>query len=558
MADAYTDPDLLKSLCQMHSRIKGQKSTYLPMWQEIGDRLLPDSSNIIREYMPGGKRTQWMFDATAPLALKKYADAKESMICPATARWHGLQDHNEDLNKLPEVMEYYEQVTDILFKVRYSKGTNFTQQVNECFINEGAYGNASLYVDDVLGKGIRYRSLHIKEIFFAENFAGNVDLFHREFKMSVRQAYQRFDGNLPPPLMAAYARGDYFTEYTYVHCVAPNPDFKENAKGTDGLRYLSHYICWDHPWLCRTGMGYRSFPYPTARFMTVPGDVYARGPASLVLPDIKQLNEMEKVQLRQAQLAADPPVLLPEDGNLSGFNMQPGALVWGGTNSDGKPMAIPFQAGGNFQVNDEAQQKKRQVIQEAFYITLFQILVQTPEMTATEAMLRAQEKAQLLMPSMGRTQSEFMTGIVDRELEILETAGELPPKPEALLHESGGLKIDYVSPLNKAQQAEDGMAIMNTMKAGAEVAQFDPQAIKVFKSSDILRKLGKINGMPVELMYTKDEMDQIKQADAQQAQMANLLQAAPLAGAAAKDFATAQATIGQTQPSQAAPLPGGA
>lgn len=552
--------DRLPDLQAMHSRMKQKKSTYLPMWQEMADRCLPDSSNILRESMPGGKRTQLMFDATAPLAIKKYADAVESMTCPATAKWHGLQDENEDLNEIPEVNEYYQKTTTKLFQQRYKRGTNFTQQMNEGFVNHGLYGNDSIYVDDCLGKGMRYRSMHIREMFFAENFQGNVDMFDREFKYTNKQAVEGFQGNVPGPVMAAYDRGDYFTEQTYVHMVAPNSDYIPGASGTRGLKFLSHYLCWDYPWICRTGWGYKAFPYPTGRFMTVPGEIYARGPASLVLPDIKQLNEMEKVSLRQAQLAGDPIVLLPLDGNLSGFNMQPGALVWGGVNSDGKPLAHPFNTAANFQVQAEVQENKRKVVQEAFYITLFQILVQTPEMTATEALLRAQEKAQLLMPSMGRLQSEFMAGIIERELEILEAAGMLPPKPDVLLQYSHGMKPEYTSPLNQAQQAGEGVAIMNTVKGFAEIQQLDPESPNIMKTEEVKRRLAKINGMPMDLIFSPDEIAKQKQQALQTKQMANVVQIAPQMAAAAKDFSQAQATAGQGAPPQTAPvvMPGAA
>lgn len=544
----------LQDLMQQHSKMIQKKATFLPMWQELADRCDPDNSDIYRTYMPGGKRTQWMFDATAPLALKKYQDAVESITCPATSRWHAMEDQNDDLNKIPEVQEYYQSLTNKLFKMRYKEGTNFTQQMNECFGNHGLYGNASCYVDDYLGKGSRYRSLHIKEIFFAENFGGNVDMFHRQFKYTNRQAVQRFQGNVPPPVQAAYDRGDYFTEQTYVHIVCPNEDYKQGANGQRGLKFISHYLCWDYPYICRTGWGYRSFPYPTARFRTVSGDIYARGPASLVLPDIKQVNEMEKVTLRQAQMAGDPIVLLPLDGNLSGFNMQPGALVWGGMSADGKKLAEPFNTAANFIVQKEVQEAKRAIINEAFYINLFQILVQTPEMTATEALLRAQEKAQLLMPPMGRIQSEFMAAIISREVEILEAAGEMPPKPDVIKFHSHGLKPDYTSPLNLAQQAQEGVAIMNTIKGHAELKEFDPSMPILVNTEKAARELARINGMPLDLLYSDEELSQMKQASQQQQNLTNLVQAAPQMGAAAKDFAAAQSQQGQGAPPQTAPV----
>lgn len=515
------------------------------MWQEIADRLLPDQSNILRAYSPGGKRTQWMFDATAPLALQKYAAAMESMLTPRTQKWHGLRARDEELNDIPEVQEYYEQLTDLLFKVRYAPNANFAQQSNECYIGNGAYGNSALFIDDLLGKGIRYRSLHIAELFFAENFQGIVDIVHRQFKMSLKQAHERFvesgNGTLPPHLLKLFNEGkDLLTEFTFIHCVHPNKDYVRGAMGPRGLRYTSTYICWDEPYICRNGNGYRAFPYAISRHLSIAGDVYARGPASLVLPDIKQLNQMEKVNLRQGQLSADPALLMYEDGNLAGFNVQPGAFIWGGINGDGKEMVKPLATGANFQVSLEMQEAKRKVIQDAFLVTLFQILIQTPEMTATEAMLRAQEKGQLLAPTMGRQQSEFLGPIIERELEILHYAGELPPPPKILAERGIEFEVEYVSPLNRAQQAEEGVGIMNTLQGFGVLAQFDKSIISMVKADDTARRLAQINGMPTKLLLTDDEMKAQKQQQAQQEQLQSLLAAAPQAASAAKDFASAQ------------------
>lgn len=560
---AAPNSDKLAYYINLHNRLDQQRRFYLPMWQEIADRLLPDQSNILRIYSPGGKRTQWMFDSTAPLALQKYAAAMESMLTPRTQRWHGLRARDEELNEIPEVQEYFDELTDILFKVRYAPLANFAQQTNECYIGNGAYGNAALFVDDLYGRGIRYRSLHIAELFFAENFQGIVDVVHRQFKMSLKQAYERFvesgDGTLPPHLIELYNKGkDLLTEFTFIHCVHPNPDYKKGAIGLKGMKYTSTYICWDEPYICRDGNGYRAFPYAISRHLSVAGDVYARGPASLVLPDIKQLNEMEKVNIRQAQLAADPSLLMYEDGNLSGFNVQPGAFIWGGVNADGKPMVQPLQTGANFQVSLEMQDGKRKVVQDAFLVTLFQILIQNPEMTATEALLRAQEKGQLLAPTMGRQQSEFQGPIIERELEILDAAGMLPQPPSVLAERGVQYEVEYTSPLNRAQQSEEGVGIMNTLNAAAAVAQVDQGALVVFqgKGPEIIRRIARINGMHTKLLNTEDEALQKQEQAQQAAQMERLLQAAPIAAGAAKDFASAQQMSAPTPQSEPMVLPG--
>lgn len=546
----------LQDRIDLHSKLKAQRSIYEPMWQEIGDRVLPDSSTILRQYSPGGKRTQFMFDATAPLALQKYGAVMESMVIPRTQTWHDIVARDPKLNDNPEVQIYCEAVRDILFEVRYKSQSNYAEQAFQCFVQQGAYGSGALFIDDIEGVGIGYRALHVSELYYAENFMGRVDVVHREFKYSARQAKQRFldrGGSLPPGVMRAVEK-DPLKEFTFIHCVYPNDMWRGDKMGSNSLKFDSMYICLDEPWICREGKGYRTFPYAFSRGLSVPGDVYTRGPTSLVLPDIKQLNEFEKTILRQAQLAVDPPILLPEDGGLQGFNMQPGALVWGGTAADGTRLAQPFETSGNVQIGFDAQQAKREVINSAYLINLFQILVQEPQMTATQAMLRAQEKGQLLAPTMGRQQSEFIGPTIEREVEILDTAGALPQMP-IVLQRAGGhaaLVIEYSSPFDRAQKADEGVAIMNTLESFGVIAQFDPTVQMLVKGQDSAREIAKINGMGAKLLYTPDEMAAKAQALAKQQQMQQLLAAAPQAASAAKDFASAQ-SMSAASPNQAAP-----
>lgn len=541
---------------QFHSKLEEQKNIYLPMWQEIFDRVLPDAATILKQYSPGGKRTQLMFDATAPLALQKYGAVMESMVVPRTQKWHGLKPRDPMLADNTEVQQYCEKVVNILFDVRYRYESNYAEQAFQCFINQGAVGNGALFIDDMEGVGVRYRALHPSELFYAENFVGKIDIVHRKFKYTARQAKQRFldrGGSLPPGVLLA-AEKNPLQEFTFIHCVYPNDMWRPGQYGSNSMKYESMYICLDEPWICREGSGYRTFPYVFSRGTSVPGDVYARGPASLVLPDIKQLNEIEKTLLRQAQLAIDPPILLYEDGALQGFNMQPGALMWGGLNSDGQELSKPFETHGNIQIGFDQQQQKREVINNAFLINLFQILVQEPEMTATQAMLRAQEKGMLLAPTMGRQQSEFTGPTITRELEILETGGALPPMPQILIDAGGhaALVVEYSSPFDRAQQADEGVAIMQTVQSAAILAQLDPTVPTMIKSQDSLRSIAKINGMPSMLLFSEDEMKAKQMQQAKQAQLQNILQAAPIAASSAKDFAAAQA-MQASSPNQGAP-----
>jgi hypothetical protein len=169
------------------------------------------------------------------------------------------------------------------------------------------------------------------------------------------------------------------------------------------------------------------------------------------------------------------------------------------------------QRRGDIAIGDEMIERRQKAINEAFLVTLTQVLVAIPRMTAAEAMLRSQEKARLLAPTMGRQQSEFLGPMVERELDLLDQMGWLPPMP-AVLKEAGGLvDVEYTSPLNKAQRAEEGLAIVRTIESATTLAQVDPTIMFNFDGDAIVRELAEINGVPEKLLRPVAEVLRMKE-----------------------------------------------
>lgn len=509
-------------------------------WREIAERILPRSNHFRVNRNPGDKMTEKIFDATANLALERFAAAMESMLTPRTQRWHTLRTMDDDLNQVPEVKEYLDKVTSILFNVRYSPKANFASQAYEGYMSLGAFGTGGIFIDDSVGRGIRYRTVHLSEMFIAENFQGVIDTVHRRFKMTARQMAQKFGQDKLSPGQKAALEKNAEQEFDVIHSVAPNDDLKHGLKNYKGMPFYSCYVNIDGRTILSEG-GYRAFPYAIGRYVTAPKEIYGRSPAMTVLPDVKMLNEMSKTVIRAAHKVIDPPLLLQEDGALQAFDLRPGALNFGGVNDQGQQVVHPLTTNARVDIGLEMMDQRRQIINDAFLVTLFQILVDSPQMTATEAMLRAQEKGALLAPTMGRQQSEMLGPLIEREIDILAHAGVLPPMPDALIEAGGVVEIQYVSPLNRAQRAEEGVAILRTLEAITPMAQVDPGVLDVFDSVAIARELADINGVPAKVLRSPEQVAAMKEQAAQAAQAQQLLQAVPVATGAAKDMAQTQA-----------------
>jgi hypothetical protein len=529
------------------SQLENNRSTFEAHWKEIAERILPRQDDFMgHRGMEGEKRTEKIFDSTAVLALDRAASAIDSLITPGTQIYHRLSPEDESLEDDHIVKLYLDEVNKLLFKVRYRPMANFASQAHECYVSLMAFGTLGIFIDDVMGSGIRYKSMPLSELFIAENQYGMVDFVHRKFPLTARAAIQKFGTQLPEKILKA-AEKEPFLKFDFIHCVKPNQNIQHRRKDFRGMPISSCYVSVEGKKLMSEG-GYRTMPYAVSRHVTAPRETYGRSPAMQVLPDIKMLNEMEKTIMRAAHKIVDPPLLAYGDGILSAFNARPNAINYGGVDEQGRQLVHPLKTGSNLPIALEMTEQKRKLINDAFYVTLFQILVQNPQMTATEALIRAQEKGQLLAPTVGRQQSEFLGPTIERELDILSAAGVLPPMPDKLKRVGGGVKAVYTSPLSRLRRAEDGVAIMRTIEAIGPIANVKPEVMDIFDDDALVRELAEINGVPTKILRTPDIVLAIREGRKQQQEQASLLEGAGTAASAAKNMAQAAQAASFIQP----------
>lgn len=548
MADIPQDPlnqplksdesrrELSGQLLKEFAVLEGKRGVWEKHWEEASQIVLPYYSTSFYSQgntVPGQKRDSQQFDVTANTALWRFAAAMESMLTPASSKWHKLRHPDPAVMKNRDAQLWFDTVNDYMFHYRYAPRSGFQANQHDGYVSIGAFGTSGMFVDayhDPVNpnvRGLRYRNIHLGELFFAANHQGQVDKAYRRFKMSWRQIMQKWGMDAIPEQMRSAAKDKPETEVTMVHVIKPNADFDPNRIDVKGMRYLSYYIIKDTSTLMETS-GYRTWPLPTARYLTAPGELYGRGPAMNVLASIKVLNEMKKTILKQGHRIVDPVLLAHDDGILDGFSLKPGAINAGGVNADGRPLvhALPT---GNLAVGQELMQDERQAINDAFLVTLFQILVDTPQMTATEVLERAREKGALLSPTMGRFQHESLGPMIEREFDLLMWQGLIPPPPPAIVEAGASYIVEYDAPLNRSMRSEEAAGIIRTMQISAELAAQtgDPSVMDSFNTDVIVQEVAQIQGAPFRFMRSPDEIAAIRQGRQQAKAEDQLVQSLP-------------------------------
>ncbi|HDR9337707.1 portal protein [Burkholderia multivorans] len=537
------DAKLLQALNADHGRMKEKRQSYEATWNDVIDFLMPRLDKFGQLPRPdsekGRERSQRMFDSTAPLALRNFVAAMDSMITPATQLWHRLKAGNDVLNENAAVKAYLQEVVRVLFAVRYRWQGGFVTQMGATYQSVGLFGPGALMIEHDVGQGIVYRNVPMQRLWFAENNAGIIDKTHVQWGLTLRQAAQRFGReNLSPSMQSALER-DPEKSAIFYHIVEPRADRDPRKLDGRNMRFGSYWLDEGRDRIIQNS-GFRTFPFAIGRFYVGTGDAYGGSPACDAMPDTRMVNDMAKTNIRGAQKLVDPPLLASEDGSLEGFDLRSGSLNWGGLDEKGNEMVKPLLMGKQAQIGIEFTQDTRQTINQWFYVTLFQILVDSGDMTATEVLQRAQEKGVLLAPTLGRTQSELLGPLIERELDILAEAAQLPEMPRELINAGANVEIEYDSPLNKAMRAGESAATLQWLQQLGVVAQFDPRAMKAPNGLRIARMLADAGGVPVEAMNTDEELQAQEAAEAQAMQVQQALAAAPVAAGAIKDLSDAQ------------------
>ena len=526
--------------------LKRTRGVWESHWEEIAERVLPQSAEFTGERTQGDKRNQKLYDATAALSLQRFAAAVESLLTSRGAKWHTLRSTNIELNKIDEVKAWFDQVEHTMFAQRYSPKANFAGQTHEVYMSLGAFGTGGLFVDQGQMRGCNYRGIHLADLFISEDEHGRIDTVFRQFEVSARQVLRMFeDGDLSDDLRKiAQDRPD--DRVKILHVVMPRTDRDLTKRDRKNQKYFSGYFEIKEKHLSEEG-GFDTFPYIVPRYNTGPREIYGRSPAMTILPDIKMINEMSRTVIRAGQKVVDPPLLVADEGVIFPINSNPGAATFARLDGRNQAPVQPLQTGARVDIGFEMMDQRRRVIQDAFLVTLFSILVETPTMTATEVLQRAQEKGALLAPTIGRQQTEMLGPLIEREFDILDAQGLLPPIPDVLVEAQEEYEIEYVSPLSRAMKAEEGVGILRTLEMVQPIAAVDPGVMDNFDTDEITRILADTNGAPQRILRGDDEVAEMRgQRNQAQALQAGL-NAAPQAADAALKVAQI-ADMGQIAP----------
>lgn len=536
----YDDPRA-ESVCKDYEQRAGVRGVWEDYWDEIADLVDPLMRDRVRPHdsrTPGERLFDRQVDSTATRALPKFASIMDSLLTPKNSMWHRLRPSNRDLLKSRRVKLYFDELTRILFDYRYAPPANFSSNNQLVYRGLGSMGTGTMFIDKLdNGRGLRYKSIHVGQLYPKENHQGIIDNVIRRFTLTAEQLsnHPRWKDGLPADVLKIADTPNKSKEFTIIHRVMPRKDYDPEALDERRMPFESLYALKEHKHLLEAG-GYRSFPYAMTRYDQSPEEVYGRSPAMQVFASIRTLQVQKRITLKQGHRAVDPIILVHDDGQMQNVGLRPGTIINGGISADGRRLIDTLPV-GNPILGEEMMEAEREAIKDAFLIQLFQLLTDTPRMTATEVLERAREKSMLLAPTVGRQESEYLGPMIEREIEVLQAQGIIPELPPELQEADGEYTIVYDSPLSKLARAEEAAGLNNTLQTVLPIVQAtqDPSPLDNFDFDVITRELANNQAVPASWMKSLEAVAAGRQQRAQAQQQAMQMEALPglMQGAAA-------------------------
>lgn len=547
---------IANTLIRWHDRDRNIAKYVLPQTEGF-DRMIQSNptaaADLVATLPIAADRSKDVYDMTSIVAIERLSAGLLSLKTPETATWHDLAAEDEysggdDLSH--EAKTVLERLRDYLFKVRNNPASGFWPAHRAAVRSMCAFGDGWMFTPEAGGPKTpwRYEYLPLSEVFAAVDHTGRPSIMHRPFSMSAVQIVGKWGDKAGAKVLEhANDPKKCHTPFKVMQSVRPRASDRRSGLGVRGSAFESHYILPEEKHHIGEG-GYYEFPFHRYSWSQSGMSARSYGPVDLALGEIKSLQELARNELIAANQHTRPP-LATYGKKIGRLNFNPGFNNQGLISAEGRPLFAPLTAGQRPDFAQAVIEARRNAIRETLYLNLWQILIEQPEKTATEAMIRAQEKGELLGP-VGISLNFGLSTVVDREIMIMQRKGAfdqgMPFEMPEELHDKDVVP-EYTSPLDKLRRMGELMGVQRLAAMAGELFKLTgkKQAVDRLDIDEMLEMAQDILGAPVTTLKDREEGRAADQQQQGMEQLMGLLETMKGGGDAARAVGEGSASLTQ-------------
>ena len=493
-----------------NSRLKSAEARKQTNWEshyrEAMQLFCPNRENFYQT-VKGEKKGIQLYTSTPYIALDKSSNNIHSSYTPPQKKFTelkaGRQIPKENREKATEELQA---VNDALFS--YIFASNFDIAISE-FYKDLVIGTAVMLVQGTRDNPLHFTSIPLDQVSFLEGANGIVDTVFRKSKVAYRNIKATWDDAIISKELQATIDKKPDEEVEIIEGTMPqevtiiNRETKKEEKA-QGFGYFVK-LAKGSSFLVQRELTYN--PWIVARWSTMSGEIWGRGPAIVALNDAKTLNQFVKLHMQGLEITVHPVFTVVDDGiiNVRNISVKAGVVIPVSAN-DGVYGPTIKQLTSNIDMNATQIELARleQSINDQLYTEPLG-RVTLPVKTATEISIRHQELAKRIGSAYGRLNHEFRNPFINACLSVLDATGLI--NMSNFKADGKAIAIESVSPLAQMQSQDEIDNIYRLVEFAVGV--YGPQAASAFLPPDkLLPYIGKETNVPVDVMNSAEAVKQ--------------------------------------------------
>ena len=529
----------IKELKAFVQHLEALREPRLAVWRQLRDTIIPHRGFFPSDTEESRAKLAAALDNynNAPLqSLRRGASGLWSaMTPPGLPWWHlGFGDSNMSsmcLDEVPFAREWLDAVeTVIAAEIRRS---GFYQNIHASNEELIGYGCKMLYVgmEDTRDADGTYEQRVICEYApcgsysVALDSAFELEAVARHIRYTIKELADKFGENKLSDSSRNALEKEPYKLVDVVHVVKRREVRQSGKEDSRNMPVASYFYEEGGEDILDEG-GYREMPYFFTTW-TSGVTLYGHGPGDVALGEIRTLNSLERDLLIGIKKTIDPPMLL-SSAHRKGFKTHAGAKNESGDMS--RESAKPAQEINFMPGLQAASAKANEIAARIDEILLGRVfadpfLEQLPQgVTATAVLAQRQQRAQMMGPAVSSYEPRILVPIIMRFKSLLDEAGLLPPLPPTLARMQkmprALLKVDFVSPMAQSLRQDEAEVIAAYTERMAHIAQAaqKPEMLDKLNLDQVADELAKSMGAPGSIVRSDQEVDQIRQARAEEMQ----------------------------------------
>jgi hypothetical protein len=452
----------------------------------------------------GQQKNRLLYDSTLQEATYTAANTLCALLFPAWMHWcelaPGAAVKKKDLEDHPEINEGLQEATRMFFS--YLNTSNFNTVISEAALDLQVGTCALSFDEGDQDNPFVFQAIALSAIEIEEGPNGTIETTWQHRKPHARNLLRMYPGmellDLPEATRKTIAE-DPEKKLSIIQGEIYDPETK---------KYFGVVIDTPGPTIIwRYDFG-ASNPTIVARASKCAGETYGRGRVLIALSDARSVDRMQEFLLTQMALQVAPPMTGVSDGVLNPYtaSLTPNTIIPVASNADNSPSLRPLELGQNFPPTQQEMAALRERIRRTL---LGPEPSEGPVKSATEISVADRNRLWAMNGEYNRIMAELLAKIVGRGIFILQKKGLV-----AKFKVNGrSVAVKYTSPFAKTQNADDVLALQETMQI---LAPLGPQALQMgLKVKDIPAYVARMKGIPESLiMSDADRTELTRQATA--------------------------------------------